>query len=219
MLNSSETLLRYCVTNSYSSSGQSGNNFFKNGQFLKAHHKYTEALQITPLNEDIKSKVLFNRALMNSKIGRLHDAIDDCTSSLKINRNYLKAILLRAKCHSDLHNYKECIKDYKAAMKINYSDEIKIALDKAKIAFNKAKMTQKPEKKNYYQILGVERNATAEVIRQAYKKLALIHHPDRHSSATEDVKREHERIFKEISQAYDTLNDSFKKAQYDYQFH
>ncbi|XP_055296760.1 dnaJ homolog subfamily C member 7-like [Sitodiplosis mosellana] len=195
---------------------ETGNKLFKEGHFRKAHEKYTEALQINPLSEDIKSKILFNRALMSSKLGKIRDAIADCSSSLRINRTYLKAILLRAKCHSDLFNYKDCIKDYKAALKINRTFDIEIALSKAKIAFNTSKMSRKrPEKKNYYQILGIERGASAKVIRQAYKKLALIHHPDRHSNATENVKRDHERIFKEIGQAYEVLSDFQKKAQYD----
>jgi curved DNA-binding protein len=59
---------------------------------------------------------------------------------------------------------------------------------------------------NYYQILGVDENASQDDIKKAYKKLAMKHHPDRGG----DNKK-----FQEISQAYDTLSDSNKKSQYD----
>lgn len=154
---------------------------------------------------------------MSSKMGNNRKAIVDCTSSLKINKTYLKAILLRADCYSKMLKYKECIKDYKAALRINRTSEIENALDKAKIAFNEAKMAQKRpnSKKNYYQILGIDRNASHKMIRQACKKLALIHHPDRHCDATEDVIRTQERIFKEIGKAYEVLSDPAKRLQFD----
>lgn len=59
---------------------------------------------------------------------------------------------------------------------------------------------------NYYDILGVNENASQDDIKKAYKKLAMKHHPDRGG----DNKK-----FQEISQAYDTLSDSNKRSQYD----
>ena len=60
------------------------------GKFREAHKLYTEALEIDPLNADINSKLLYNRALMNSKIGNIRDAITDCSDALKTNPAYLK---------------------------------------------------------------------------------------------------------------------------------
>ena len=66
--------------------------------------------------------------------------------------------------------------------------------------------------KDYYEILGISRNAGKEEIKQAFRKLALQYHPDRVAS---DKKEESEEKFKEISEAYAVLSNDEKKAQYD----
>lgn len=66
------------------------------------------------------------------------------------------------------------------------------------------------EYKDYYKILGIERNASKEEIKRAYRKLALKTHPDRNPG---DAKAE-ER-FKEINEAYQVLSDPEKKSRYD----
>ena len=66
-------------------------------------------------------------------------------------------------------------------------------------------------KKDYYEVLGVPKDATEDVIRKAYKKLAIKWHPDKHV----DDKKEAEEKFKEISEAYSVLSDPKKKREYD----
>ncbi len=66
--------------------------------------------------------------------------------------------------------------------------------------------------KDYYQTLGVSKNATKEEIKKAFKKLALKYHPDR---APEDKKNEYEEKFKEINEAVSILGDDKKRQQYD----
>ena len=65
------------------------------------------------------------------------------------------------------------------------------------------------EKRNYYEILGVPKSASKDVIKDAYRKLALQYHPDRNKSP------EAEEKFKEISEAYAVLSDDGKRKQYD----
>jgi len=69
--------------------------------------------------------------------------------------------------------------------------------------------------KDYYKILGIDKNASEADIKKAYKKLALQWHPDRHSSESEDKKKEAEEKFKEIAEAYAVLSDPDKKRKYD----
>jgi len=64
-------------------------------------------------------------------------------------------------------------------------------------------------KRDYYEVLGISRNATKEEIKNSYRKLALQYHPDRNKSPDAEEK------FKEISEAYAVLSDDEKKQQYD----
>ena len=69
--------------------------------------------------------------------------------------------------------------------------------------------------KDYYKILGVEKNASEDDIKKAYRKLVMKWHPDRHVNDGEKEKKEAEEKFKEIAEAYDVLSDKEKRAQYD----
>ena len=67
-------------------------------------------------------------------------------------------------------------------------------------------------KRDYYEILGVEKNASLAQIKKAYRSLALKYHPDR---VSEDKKASSEEKFKEISEAYGVLSDTKKRQMYD----
>ena len=65
-------------------------------------------------------------------------------------------------------------------------------------------------KRDYYEILGVAKNASADEVKKAYRRIAMKNHPDRNpdNKAAEDV-------FKEATEAYEVLSDKEKKAAYD----
>ena len=65
--------------------------------------------------------------------------------------------------------------------------------------------------KDYYRILGVNKDASAQDIKKAFRQLALRYHPDRNPG---DVKEAEEK-FKEINEAYEVLGDEQKKRHYD----
>jgi molecular chaperone DnaJ len=69
-------------------------------------------------------------------------------------------------------------------------------------------------KRDYYDVLGVPKNATDDDIKKAYRKLAMKHHPDRNQGAGDDAKKSEEK-FKEAKEAYEMLSDPQKKAAYD----
>ena len=65
-------------------------------------------------------------------------------------------------------------------------------------------------KRDYYEVLGVQKGATAEEIKKAYRKLAVKYHPDKNPG-----NKEAEEKFKEAAEAYSVLSDADKKARYD----
>src|SRR5688572_3938123 len=67
-------------------------------------------------------------------------------------------------------------------------------------------------KRDYYDILGVAKNASDEDIKKAYRKLAMKHHPDRNQG---DETKKSEDKFKEAKEAYEMLSDPQKRAAYD----
>jgi molecular chaperone DnaJ len=71
--------------------------------------------------------------------------------------------------------------------------------------------TEKMSKRDYYEILGVGKNASEDEIKRAYRRLALKYHPDRNP----ENHKEAEEKFKEICEAYEVLSDSQKRRTYD----
>nr|MBP7471683.1 molecular chaperone DnaJ [Prevotella sp.] len=66
------------------------------------------------------------------------------------------------------------------------------------------------QKRDYYEVLGLSKNASEDEIKKAYRKLAIKYHPDRNPG-----NKEAEEKFKEAAEAYDVLHDSQKRQQYD----
>ena len=71
------------------------------------------------------------------------------------------------------------------------------------------------EKRDYYEVLGLQKGASADEIKGAYRKAALKWHPDRWVNGTDAEKKTAEEKFKEASEAYSVLSDPEKKARYD----
>ncbi|XP_052898822.1 dnaJ homolog subfamily C member 7 isoform X3 [Anopheles moucheti] len=188
---------------------ESGNELFKTGKYREALATYTAALELDPQNKDINSKLYYNRALVNSKLGNLREAITDCSSALTLNEKYMKALLQRAKLYYNMENFEEAVKDYEKALKHDRTQDVKNLLRDAKFQLKKSK------RKDYYKILGVTKQATEDEIKKAYRKRALVHHPDRHANSTDEEKKEQERKFKELGEAYTVLSDPMKKSRYD----
>src|SRR5512135_3370379 len=67
------------------------------------------------------------------------------------------------------------------------------------------------EKRDYYEVLGVHKNASDTEIKKAYRKLAMQHHPDKNPDRHDEASEK----FKEATEAYEVLSDPQKRASYD----
>ncbi|CAK9817824.1 DnaJ homolog subfamily C member 7 [Anthophora plagiata] len=178
-------------------------------QYPQAYKYYTDALAIDPLNKVANAKLHFSKALVASKLGRLDETIAECTEALKLDENYLKALLKRGTSYMQLTEYEKAVRDFEKACKLDKSWDIKRLLVEAKLVLRNSK------RKDYYEILGIDEDASIDDIKKAYRKQAMVHHPDRHPNATEGEKKEQEKKFKEVGEAYGILSDPEKRYRYD----
>jgi len=189
---------------------EEGNTAFKAGQLDQAYTLYSEALNIDPLNRFVNSKLYFNRATVSAKQKKVEQSIADCSQAIDLDPAYTKAYLRRAKSYMDTEQYEEAVRDYEHLFKMDKSSrEYRSLLQEAKLELKKSK------RKDYYKILGVERTANDDEVKKAYRKRAMVHHPDRHSSASEQEQKDHEHKFKEVGEAYAVLSDEKKRRMYD----
>ncbi|KAI4490062.1 PREDICTED: dnaJ homolog subfamily C member 7 [Polistes canadensis] len=188
---------------------EDGNAAFKMKRYQEAYNLFTEALTIDPQNIMTNAKLHFNKATAAIKLGRVKESITECTEALKLDENYLKALLRRGSSYLELNEYEDAVRDFEKACKIDNSRENKRFLMGAKMALKKSK------RKDYYKILGIDKNASTDDIKKAYRKRAMVHHPDRHANATEGEKKEQEKKFKEVGEAYGILSDPKKRLRYD----
>ncbi|KAI5792421.1 hypothetical protein DFH27DRAFT_485427 [Peziza echinospora] len=184
---------------------EQGNEAFKRADYKIARELYTQALAVDPDNKGTNAKLYQNRAITNTKLKAWAESIADCDEALKLDPSYTKARKTRAKALGESGNWEEAVREYKAVLESNPEDTaLRKELRNAEVELKKSK------RKDYYKILGVDKNAGEADIKKAYRKMAIIHHPDKNPDNPEAAER-----FKDIGEAYETLSDSQKRAAYD----
>ncbi|ODQ50919.1 TPR-like protein [Saitoella complicata NRRL Y-17804] len=185
-----------------------GNAAFKAGNLAEAKQKYTEALEVDPESRTATmAKLYSNRATVLMKLEAYADAIDDCTKALELDPSYTKALRTRARAHLSLESFQSAITDLNSALELDPSDStLRPLLREAELELKKS------QRKDYYKILGVGKDAGETEIKKAYRRAALRDHPDK--AAPED-REAAEAKFKDINEAYTTLSDPQKKYRYD----
>jgi DnaJ family protein C protein 7 len=185
-----------------------GNESFKKGAYQEALNHYTSGIQQDPSNRKVGSVLYANRALAQVKLKKFKDALNDCNKAIEWNPHYAKAFLRRGDIKMELQDFEGATRDYNQA---NELDPSLGARHKIRDAHSQAK---KAAKKDYYKVLEVEKNATDDQIKKAYRKLALRWHPDK-NSASEEQRLAAEAKFKDINEAYSILSDPEKKKKFD----
>jgi DnaJ family protein C protein 7 len=176
---------------------EDGNNAFKAKDYRKAIELYTEALSVDETNKDVNAKILQNRAQAYINLKEYDEAIKDCTEALRLDPTYIKAQKMRAKAHGGAGNWQEAVSDYKAVAEANPGEKgIREDIRRAEFELKKA------QRKDYYKILGVSKDATETDLKKAYRKLAIKYHPDKNREGEAGDEK-----FKEIGEAYETLID------------
>ncbi|KAL8673369.1 MAG: hypothetical protein Q9168_002216, partial [Polycauliona sp. 1 TL-2023] len=184
---------------------EEGNTAFKTGKFKQAVELYGQALAVDPNNKGINSKLHQNRAMASIKLKDYKSAISDCDRAIALDSTYIKARKTRARALGESGDWDEAVREYKAISESNPSEPgIQKEVHNAELELKKSK------RKDYYKLLGVEKDASENEIKKAYRKLAIVHHPDKNPDDESAAEK-----FKEIGEAYECLSDAQKRARYD----
>ncbi|KAK3301573.1 uncharacterized protein B0T15DRAFT_316575 [Chaetomium strumarium] len=184
---------------------EEGNAQYKAGRWQAALDVYTSALEVDPTNKGTNSKILQNRALCRIKLKQYDDAIADCEKAISLDPQYIKARKTKANALGLAEKWEAAVREWKAIQELDPEDRtIAKEVRKAELELKKS------QRKDYYKILGIEKTATEQEIKKAYRKLAIVHHPDKNPGDANAEAR-----FKDISEAYETLSDPQKRERYD----
>ncbi|KAH6606837.1 dnaj domain containing, partial [Trichoderma cornu-damae] len=184
---------------------EEGNAKFKAGQWQAAIQKYSDALDIDPFNKSMNAKLLQNRAQCKIKLHKYEEAIADSDRAVSLDPSYTKARKTKANALGKTGNWEESIREWKAIQDLDPADNsIRQEIRRAELELKKS------QRKDYYQIMGLEKDADANDIKRAYRKMAVKLHPDKNPGDAEA-----EAKFKDMQEAYETLSDPQKRARYD----
>ncbi|KAI0408753.1 hypothetical protein F4802DRAFT_364711 [Xylaria palmicola] len=184
---------------------EEGNAEYKAGRWQAAFDKYTAALDVDPANRGTNSKLLQNRALCRLKLKDYDDAVADCERAISLDPSYMKARKTKANALGQAEKWEDAVREWKKIHELDPEDRtVAKEIRKAELELKKS------QRKDYYKILGVTKDADDGAIKKAYRKLAIIHHPDKNRDDESAAER-----FKDIGEAYETLSDPQKRARYD----
>lgn len=176
---------------------EEGNKEYKAGRWQSAIDKYTSALAVDPSNRSINAKLLQNRALCSLRLKLFDAALADCDAAVALDPQYAKARRTKANAYGQAERWEDAVREWKALQEREPEDRTIVKeLRRAELELKKS------QRKDYYKILGVAKDADEKDIKKAYRKLAVIHHPDKNPGDEQAEAR-----FKDVAEAYETLSD------------
>lgn len=185
-----------------------GEDLVRQEKFSDAINKYESAMKTEP---NVFHYTLYAKERIchcHSKNEQAKEAIRSCTEVLEQDAGNINALKDRAEAYILEEQYEEAIKDFEVARDHNDNDQgVKEGLERAQ------KLLKQSQKKDYYKILGVKRNAKKREIIKAYRKLAMQWHPDNFQE--ENEKKQAEKKFIDIAAAKEVLTDPEMRKKFD----
>nr|KAF6373460.1 DnaJ heat shock protein family (Hsp40) member C3 [Pipistrellus kuhlii] len=187
---------------------ESAEELIRDGRYTDATSKYESVMKTEPSISEytIRSKERICHCF--SKDEKPVEAIRVCSEVLQMEPDNVNALKDRAEAYLIEEMYDEAIQDYETAQEHNENDQqIREGLEKAQ------RLLKQSQKRDYYKILGVKRNAKKQEIIKAYRKLAMQWHPDNFQN--EEEKKKAEKKFIDIAAAKEVLSDPEMRKKFD----
>uniref|UniRef100_A0A8C9DND0 DnaJ homolog subfamily C member 3 n=1 Tax=Prolemur simus TaxID=1328070 RepID=A0A8C9DND0_PROSS len=187
---------------------ESAEELIRDGRYTDATSKYESVMKTEPniAEYTIRSKERICHCF--SKDEKPVEAIRICSEVLQLEPDNVNALKDRAEAYLVEEMYDEAIQDYETAQEHNENDQqIREGLEKAQ------RLLKQSQKRDYYKILGVKRNAKKQEIIKAYRKLAMQWHPDNFQN--EEEKKKAEKKFIDIAAAKEVLSDPEMRKKFD----
>ena len=166
------------------------------------------ALSMDPQHTVIRPGLLLKKTEALLKLKRWAAARDLASELITADENNVDAYCKRAEAKLGLEEFDQAVADYTKATQINPQHQAATqGLHHAQLELKKS------QQKDYYKELGIPRNANARAIKKAYRKAALLWHPDKHEADADKTLAE--KKFQAIAEAYEVLSDPEIKGKYD----
>jgi tetratricopeptide (TPR) repeat protein len=170
------------------------------------------ALAMDPTHTVIRPGLLLKKCDALRNLKRFKESSDVATQVLEHTEggeSNVDAWIKRAEAKMGLQEWEQAIHDYTKATQLNNQhQQAQQGLHQAQVELKKS------QQKDFYKELGVPRDANARVIKKAYRKLALLWHPDKHEGPDAD-KETAAKKFQAIAEAYEVLSDPEIRGKYD----
>ena len=185
------------------SSREKGKVLFKEGQYEEAMGVYREALGLCAVDSPMLQAIfLSNICACEQALQRYVDALSSASIAISLAPTFVKVRSRLATLYSELDMHKEAIEAYDSLLELPLSNEERNVAN-----WNKREVEKKRDiEPNWYKLLGLKDFSSATTtsdVKKAYKKLALVHHPDKNSAPIST------KLFKLVSEASRVLcNDA-----------
>mmetsp|Transcript_2600 Transcript_2600/g.2866 ORF Transcript_2600/g.2866 Transcript_2600/m.2866 type:complete len:513 (-) Transcript_2600:220-1758(-) len=196
---------QYRKVKNYDKAVKKAGETFKKGKFHEAAKDYQKAIEMFP-SMPANAKLHMQLCTVNTKIKRYPTAIKECSKAIQYDAQMMSAYKQRARIYVQQEEWEKAKEDVDQAKTIDPQDHELRQLEHEVMQAQKL-----ASRKDYYKILGVDKNADEKTIKKAYKKLAIQYHPDKNPDNPEEAQKK----FAEVADAQDVLLDPEKRARYD----
>lgn len=196
---------------------EEGNTAFKSKSYQVAIDAYTRAIEIDPLNKKYSSMVRGNRAAALMELTSVANANDralvDCEFAIENGNDSAKMFARKARVCEKLEKWDDALRAIKQADERSGSGEYRSEVSGVQ------QRSRNAQRKDWYKVLGLDKSRASSYtdveIKKAYKRSALVWHPDKWAHSTEEEISVAELKFKEVQEANAILTDPRKKRMYD----